>query len=76
MAAKEHAKNLVLHTRVWSNWTFMSGLNDMRSKEEKGTIVDELFSRYEEEIVKEPGNHGEDFIETYLVIRKVQNLKE
>ena len=59
-----------MQTRVWSNSSYFSGLRDSHTEEEKNEIVDQFFKRYEDDISKAPGEHGHDFLQTYLVIRK------
>ncbi|XP_031555181.1 probable S-adenosylmethionine-dependent methyltransferase At5g38780 isoform X2 [Actinia tenebrosa] len=67
---KEHAKRYVPTTRTWSNSTFLSGLSDSRSPEEKAKIVDEFFQRYEDEVAKHPEDHGMDYVHAYIVVKK------
>ncbi|KAJ7331669.1 hypothetical protein OS493_019262 [Desmophyllum pertusum] len=67
---KEHAHWYIPAIRAWSNTTFVSGLSDSRSSEEKERIVDELFQRYENEVAKCPEDHGLDFVSAYMVIGK------
>ncbi|KAJ7331667.1 hypothetical protein OS493_019260 [Desmophyllum pertusum] len=67
---KEHAHWYIPAIRAWSNTTFVSGLSDSRSSEEKERIVDELFQRYENEVAKFPEDHGVDFVSAYMVIGK------
>lgn len=45
-------------------------LSDSRSPEEKATIVDEFFKRYEIEVAKRPEDHGMDYVHAYIVIAK------
>ena len=45
-------------------------LSDSRSAEEKATIVDEFFKRYEIEVAKRPEDHGMDYVHAYIVIAK------
>ena len=45
-------------------------LSDSRSSEEKATIVDEFFKRYENEVAKRPEDHGMDYVHAYIVIAK------
>lgn len=69
---KEYAQSYVPNIRRWSNATFMEGLSDSRSNEEKEKIVDELFKRYENDVAKRPGDHGLDFISAYMVMKKAK----
>ncbi|KAJ7377998.1 hypothetical protein OS493_025316 [Desmophyllum pertusum] len=67
---KAHAQRYIPAVRTWSNATFTSGLSDSRSPEEKENIVDELFKRYEHEVVKRPEDHGACHVLAYMVIAK------
>ncbi|KAK3744752.1 hypothetical protein QZH41_013300 [Actinostola sp. cb2023] len=67
---KAHAKWYIPTLRTWSNSTFLSGLSDSRSAEEKADIVDELFQRYESEVAKAPEDHGMDYVHAYIVVQK------
>lgn len=69
---KEFARWYTPAIRSWSNTTFISGLSDCRSPEEKARIVDELFQRYENEVSMCPEDHGLDFVTAYMVIEKSQ----
>lgn len=66
----KHARWFMPTTRTWSNATFTSALSDSRSSEEKATIVDEFFKRYENEVAKRPEDHGMDYVHAYIVIAK------
>lgn len=65
-----HARWFIPTTRIWSNATFLSGLSDNRSPEEKAGIVDEFFKRYENQVAKHPEDHGMDFVNAFMVIAK------
>ncbi|XP_028515288.1 caffeine synthase 1 [Exaiptasia diaphana] len=69
---KEHAKRYVASIRTSSNATLISGLSDSRSSEEKSKIVDDLYRIFESLVAKNPEDHGADFVEAYIVIRKGQ----
>ena len=45
-------------------------LSDSRSAEEKATIVDEFFKRYEIEVAKHREDHGMDYVHAYMIIAK------
>jgi len=66
----EHARSYIMSMRRWSNATFINGLSNTRSAEDKEEIADELFKRYELEVAKRPEDHGHDFISAYMVIKK------
>ncbi|XP_031573757.1 uncharacterized protein LOC116307623 [Actinia tenebrosa] len=65
-----HAKRFVCSLRAWSNGTFMSGLSNCRSSEEKSNIVDELYRRVENEVAQHPEYYGIDRVQVYMVIEK------
>ena len=46
------------------------GLSEHRSPDEKASIVDEFFKRYENQVVKHPEDHGMDYVHAFLVIAK------
>lgn len=69
--AEEHSKWFVPTTRTWSNTSYMNGLNDSRTEDEKNKIVDTLFDRYAAEVAKDPSKHGMDYFHAYLVVEKI-----
>ncbi|EGD76314.1 hypothetical protein, variant [Salpingoeca rosetta] len=66
----KYAATFVPTTRTWSNSTFVSGLDDSRSAEEKDALVDEMFNRYAARISKNPTDHGMDYVHAYLAFAK------
>ena len=52
--ALDYARGMVPTMRTWSNSTYTSALNDTRSPEEKGKLVDELFERLAKRAAAEP----------------------
>ena len=68
---KSHAKEFVLSTRVWSNWTYRSALSNTRSESEKDKIVDEFFARYEADVAENPEDHAMDSVHCYIHFKKV-----
>ena len=69
-AVAEHARSYVQSVRVWSYYSFRSGLCNSRSEEEKNAIVEEFFKRYEEDVIRAPNDHGHDAIIAFLHITK------
>uniref|UniRef100_A0A0G4HAX1 Methyltransferase type 11 domain-containing protein n=1 Tax=Chromera velia CCMP2878 TaxID=1169474 RepID=A0A0G4HAX1_9ALVE len=67
---RAHAKWYIPTIRTWSNSTFKSGLREDRPEEEKTQIVDELFSRYEDEVTARPADFGMDYVHCFLVAVK------
>ena len=66
----EHAKWYVPTCRTWSNSTFINGLSDERTGEEKRVVVDDFFGRYEKKVAEEPKKHGMDYVHAYVVFEK------
>ena len=66
-----YARDYVLTTRTWSNATYLGGLSDSRSPEEKSALVDELFERYAQDVAKSPADHGMDYCHCILTVEKV-----
>jgi len=64
----EQAAHYVPTTRTWSNSTFLAGLAETRSPQEKEAVVDELFSSYAAHVSKDPSKHGMDYVHSYLVL--------
>ena len=64
--ASGHADNYVPTTRTWSNSTFLAGLDDGRSDDEKAALVDELFRRYAQRVADAPKDHAMDYTHVYL----------
>jgi len=69
--ALAYARDFVLTTRTWSNATYLAGLNDSRTPEEKKALVDELFERYAQDVAKSPEDHGMDYVHCILTLEKV-----
>lgn len=65
----EQAAHYVPTTRTWSNSTFLAGLAETRSQQEKEAMVDELFSSYAAHVSKDPSKHGMDYVHSYLVLQ-------
>ncbi|MEC8484151.1 MAG: hypothetical protein VXY99_10045 [Pseudomonadota bacterium] len=68
--------NLILaypvRRRTWSNSTYMNGLCDSRTSEEKAELVDELFHRYVDKVAKDPSSHAMDYVHSYAIIERVK----
>eukprot|EP00761_Pharyngomonas_kirbyi_P012092 gb/GECH01012119.1/.p1 GENE.gb/GECH01012119.1/~~gb/GECH01012119.1/.p1 ORF type:complete len:396 (+),score=85.61 gb/GECH01012119.1/:1-1188(+) len=67
---RQQAEAYVPTTRTWSNSSFLNGLSDDRSDEEKQKIVDEFFKKYEDLVAEAPEKHGMDYVHCYMVIEK------
>ena len=69
---KTWAKAVVNQHRCWSNSSFIRGLASTRSESEKEALVDEMYSRLEEEIVaQDPKVFKNWYLLGYVFARKV-----
>ncbi|XP_067657490.1 uncharacterized protein [Haliotis asinina] len=68
---EEFARLYIATHRTWGNNTFMNGLSDSRSQEEKEKIVDGFYDRVEKRMSKiNPEEIKDDLQSIYLVITK------
>mmetsp|Transcript_8437 Transcript_8437/g.19139 ORF Transcript_8437/g.19139 Transcript_8437/m.19139 type:complete len:392 (-) Transcript_8437:114-1289(-) len=68
--ALEYARGMVPTMRTWSNSTYTSALNEERSAEEKGKLVDELFERLAKKTAAEPTEIAMPYCHWYADITK------
>ncbi|XP_014678020.1 PREDICTED: salicylate carboxymethyltransferase-like [Priapulus caudatus] len=71
-AVRAHARSYVRTIRTWSNSSFLSGLSDCRTPEEKAAIVDAFFQSYEDDVARNPRDHAMDYVHTYTHLRKLE----
>lgn len=57
--------------RSWSEATFVGGLANTRSDEDKARIVDMFYQRYQDLVAADPEGHAMDYVHCYLVCTKV-----
>ncbi|KAK7113488.1 uncharacterized protein [Littorina saxatilis] len=66
------AKTVIAQLRCWTAWNFIRALSNKRCTDEKEALVDELYTRIEEEMAE---NHPEDYLSdsmiNFIVARKV-----
>lgn len=55
----------------WSESTFMSGLDQARTLDERQSLVEHFYDTYAARVIAEPEQHGMDYVHAYVVIRKV-----
>ncbi|XP_048247782.1 farnesoic acid carboxyl-O-methyltransferase-like [Haliotis rufescens] len=66
------ARAMVSAHRNWSNHSFIAGLSESRSLEDKETIVDDLYANVTTEIAKmDPEMFKDDLCTIYVLIKKV-----
>ena len=62
----------VAAVRFWQNWTYNSALDDSRSEDEKKDLVDELYNRYQSQLVQYPDRYLiSSYPMLYLQIKKI-----
>ncbi|WP_137701259.1 class I SAM-dependent methyltransferase [Marimonas lutisalis] len=66
----DFARDYIPTLRSWSEPTFVNGLSDERTDEEKAAIIDEFYGRYEKMVAGNPQGHAMDYVHIYLVCRK------
>ncbi|XP_078376438.1 uncharacterized protein LOC144659798 [Oculina patagonica] len=67
---KMAAKSMAEEIRAWSNFSFLSGLSDERSPENKKVIVDEFYHRLEAEFVRSPEDYKMELVTAVVTIKK------
>lgn len=64
------AQEYIPTLRSWSEPTFVNGLSKDREPEERGTIIDTFYQRYEDRVAANPEGHAMDYVHIYLVCCK------
>lgn len=64
------AREYIPTLRSWSEPTFVNGLSAERSLEEKYSVIDTFYRRYEDRVSADPHGHAMDYVHIYLVCRK------
>ena len=65
-----HAKRLVASVRAFANSTLLQYLSVERTEEEKMSILNDFFTRYEEDVIANPSEHDTPFDMFYVYICK------
>jgi len=71
MSAREFAVSYIPTLRSWSETVFATALDPSRSTEERATLIDLFYQRYEDCVAANPEGHAMDYIHCYLAIEKV-----
>lgn len=66
----DFARDYIPTLRSWSEPTFVNGLDAARGAEEKATIIDTFYGRYQDLVADAPEGHAMDYVHIYLVCRK------
>jgi len=69
--AVRFAEEFIPTLRSWSEPTFVNGLSDSRTAEEKAGIVDEFYKRYQDRVSQSPEGHAMDYVHIYIVCEKI-----
>ncbi|MEX0285776.1 MAG: hypothetical protein AB3N23_14300 [Paracoccaceae bacterium] len=65
------AESYIPTLRSWSEPVFVAGLSQDRSAEERASIVDGFYQRYQDLVAASPEGHGMDYVHCYMICRKV-----
>ena len=65
------ARRVVSYIRRWNNFVFAEALSKARPKEDRETLVDELFKRFEAGLMHNGRGNPDDMVQVHLVIQKV-----
>lgn len=71
MSAREFAVSYIPTLRSWSETVFATALDPSRPAEERQSIVDAFYQRYEDLVAADPDGHAMDYVHCYLAIEKV-----
>jgi len=72
--AERFAREYIPTLRSWSEATFLGGLSNDRSDEQKMEIMDSFYGRYQNRVAASPEGHAMDYVHIYLVCIKVEDL--
>lgn len=72
--AKMAAKSMVKEIRMWSNSSFLSGLSDERTSENKNATVDEFYRRLEAEFARSPEDYRMEMVVAVVSVTKAVSL--
>jgi len=68
--AAKFARDYIPTLRSWSESTFISGLSEDRSAEDRQAIVDQFYDSYEAQVRAAPAGHGMDYVHIHLICSK------
>ena len=71
--AARFAREYIPTLRSWSESTFASGLSADRPPEERESILDRFYDRYEATVREAPRGHAMDYVHCYLIASKVRD---
>lgn len=69
--AERFAREYIPTLRSWSEPTFVNGLSEHRSDEERASIIDQFYDEYRQKVAASPQGHAMDYVHIYLVCRKL-----
>ena len=72
--ARTHAVSFMQYLRTWSNRTFMTGLSRERKVEERKRILDELYSRFVDEVAVAPADRGNNHVDLFVTVAKTSEV--
>ena len=69
--AEKFAKAYIPTIRSWNESTFLGGLSNDRSIEERSEIIEGYYNTYEQQVAEQPDSHGMGYVHAYMTIEKI-----
>lgn len=69
--AAKFAKAYIPTIRSWNESTFLGALSDQRPLEERNEIIENYYSKYQQQAADAPDEHGMGYVHAYMTIEKV-----
>ena len=69
--AKKFAQDYIPTIRSWNESTYFAGLSGKRSLAERQEIIESYYQIYQDEVERNPSNHGMGYVHAYMTIEKV-----
>lgn len=69
--AKKFAQDYIPTIRSWNESTYFAGLSENRSLAERQEIIENYYQFYQDEVERNPSNHGMGYVHAYMTIEKV-----
>lgn len=68
--ASKFAQEYIPTIRSWNESTFMGGLSETRSLEERNDIIESYYGEYQRQVEENPQGHGMGYVHAYTTIEK------
>ena len=68
---EKFADGLIPTLRSWNQSIFFGALNPARALQERSEIIESYYAAYRDRVLRDPHNHGMDYVHAYKTIRKI-----